>query len=227
MIQRHEFAVADRVDRGDLTGRRVETVPYVCERPGAYALPALALAWWNPEEQALSRERLPGRTFAVTAPPAPPPAAPAPAPPHGSRAPAVIATALVVATAFAWWLAPALRTRWQTFRATVAASEGAAFAAFHRACATGDARAANRALTAWLDRFPIDDSVPTVASVAARAGDPELTAQLAALQSAALGPKPSPWSPHDLARCVAAARSRLARRPRRRVDVLPPLNPSG
>ena len=217
-------AVEDRVNRGDLTGRRVETITYVCERPGAYTFPALALAWWNPDEKALNRERLPARSFTVTAPP-PPPAAPVADPPRRSWAPVGIAVVALLVLALAWRFEPALRARWQAFRAALAASEGTAFAAFHKACGTGDARAAYRALVAWLDRVPSDAAVPTVAAFAARAGDPDLTAQLDSLQTAAFGRAPSAWSAPDLARRMTAARSRLGRHPRRHAADLPPLNP--
>src|SRR5262245_7609875 len=63
-------AVEDRSERGDLTGRRVETVTYVCERPGSFALPALALAWWDPAAQKLNRVTLPAQTIEVAASPA-------------------------------------------------------------------------------------------------------------------------------------------------------------
>lgn len=224
-------AVEDRVNRGDLTGRRVETVTYICEKPGTYALPALALAWWNPEERSLNQARLPGRSFEVTAPP-PPPTSPAPPPPpQRSWLPAGIALVGLLALAgLAWRFGPVLRTRWRRHRAVMAASERTAFAAFHRACAAGDARTAHRALVGWLDRFLTGGPIPTLDQFAARAGDPQLTAQLAALQAAAFGPTSAGWSPGDLARRVGAARARIARSRRHRSSVsavLPPLNPTG
>lgn len=217
-------AVEDHVNRGELTGRRVETVTYVCEAAGSVELPALALAWWNPEEKVLNRARLPDRAFVVTAPPPPPPTPPDP-PARSPWLPVSLGVCALLAVGLAWWFAPQLRGRWQSFRAALAASEGAAFAAFHRACSTGDARAAYRALLAWLDRLPTDDLVPTAEAFAARAGDPELAARLAALQAAAFGPRPAAWSGPDLARSVTAARHALARGRRRTVDPLPPLNP--
>ncbi len=217
-------AVEDRVNRGDLTGRRVETVTYVCEVPGAYALPALALAWWNPEEQSLQQARLPGRTFEITAPP-PPPAPPVPTPaPHRSWLPFTLAGAVALAVGLGWF-GPVLRRRWGAFRTAVAVSEGTAFAAFHRACGSGDARAAHRALVVWLDRALTDEPIPTLERFAAWAADPLLTEQLAALQAAAFGPSPTPWSSHDFARRVTAARRMIARRHRHRTAPLPPLNP--
>ncbi|HEX4613350.1 MAG TPA: hypothetical protein VH092_34515 [Urbifossiella sp.] len=221
-------AVEDRVNRGDLTGRRMETVTYVCEKPGAYALPALALAWWNPDERVLNRERLPGRSFEVAAAPPAPAATPPAAPPRRSWVPlAAVLVGLVGAAGLAWRFGPAVGARWRRHRAAVAASEPTAFTAFRRACRSGDPRAVNPALLAWLDRFQADGSVPTADQFAARAGDPQLAAQLAALRAAAYGPAPAGWSPADFAHRVGAARARIARRHRPRVDALPPLNPGG
>ena len=219
--------VEDRVNRGDLTGRHVETVTFVCEAPGSYALPVLALAWWNPEEQSLRQARLPGRAFEVTAPPLPPapPTPPPPLPLQRSWAPFALGSAVLLAVGMAWWFGPVLQRRWRQHRAAAASSERAAFAAFRRACRSGDARATHQALIAWLDRARTDGSVPTLERFAAQAADPSLTDQLAALQAAAFGPRPAPWSPHDLARRVAATRRAIARHHRHRTDPLPPLNP--
>jgi hypothetical protein len=35
--------VQDQVERGDFTGKQVETVTYICERPGQFTLPALVI----------------------------------------------------------------------------------------------------------------------------------------------------------------------------------------
>jgi hypothetical protein len=140
--------VTDRTDRGELTGRRVETVTYVCEKVGAYELPALVLAWWNPDERKLNREKLPARAFEITAPPTPPSAQASPPEPRSRW---VWPVAGVAALAFAlalWRFAPALAAKWKRHRERAAESERAYFVAFERACETGDAHATYRALVA-------------------------------------------------------------------------------
>src|SRR5262249_34106828 len=42
-----EPAVDDRTERGSLTGRRVETVTYVCEAAGTVAVPDRTLTWYD------------------------------------------------------------------------------------------------------------------------------------------------------------------------------------
>lgn len=220
--------VGDRVERGDLTGHRVETLTYVCEKPGRYELPTLVLAWWNPDERTLNRATLPARTFEVTAPPEPP--APAPPPESRSRWWPVALAALAGVGLAGWWFGPALVAAWKRRRGRVARSEGAAFNAFERACHTGDAHAVYRALLAWLDRAA-PGSPATLEDFARRAADPPLAAELAALQDALFGapavPRPA-WSGGELARRARLARKRLSRAARgaRHGPALPPLNPT-
>lgn len=220
--------VSDRAERGELTGQRVETVTYVCEKPGRYELPALVLAWWNPAEQKLNREKLPARAFEATAPLEPPSSAAPPTPP--SRwwlAPIGVVSAVGI---FGWWFAPALGAAWKRHRARVTGSERTYFAAFDRACRTNDPHAAYRALLAWLDRAAIGSPV-TLDDFARRAADPLLAAELVALQDALFGAPATPrpvWSGRQLARRVRLARKRLSRSTRgaRRGPPLPPLNPT-
>ena len=57
--------VQDQVERGDLTGKRIETVTYVCARPGHFTLPALIIPWWDLTNQQLMRVSLPAVTLEV------------------------------------------------------------------------------------------------------------------------------------------------------------------
>lgn len=217
--------VSDRAERGDLTGRRVETVTYVCEKPGSYELPALVLAWWNPGEQKLNRAKLPARGFDVTAPQEPP----APVPPSAPRSRWWLLPLGVAAVGgFGWWFAVAFAAAWARYRTRAAKSERAYFVVFERACHTSDAHAAHGALLAWLDRAAIG-SPATLDDFAHRAADPLLNAELTALQNALFappGPRPA-WSGSELARRVRIARTQLPRSARAsRASALPPLNPT-
>jgi hypothetical protein len=226
-------AVEDHVERGDLTGRRVETETYVCEKAGKYTIPAFSLAWWDPDDQTVKQARLPGRVFEVSAPPEPTAPAATPAPPSPRRTWEWVVGGLAVLTAVAaaaWRPGPAILARWRRHRQATAESEAAYFAAFRRACQSGDAPAVHRALLAWLYRF-VPDGPATIDEFAARAGDPELADRLTSLQAVVFGPPAcrANWSADGLDRRVAAARSRLlgaARGPVARA-ALPPLNPAG
>jgi hypothetical protein len=139
---------------------------------------------------------------------------------------------LLVVSGVALRFGPLAWAWWRRHRAAAAESESAYFTAFERVCRTGDARATQRALLAWLDRFLADDPAPSTEGLAARAADPELAAELTALEGAAYGHTTGgrQWSPTELSRRVRAARSRLRRNATTEpagVGALPPLNPTG
>jgi hypothetical protein len=223
--------VEDRTGRGGLTGRRVETVTYVCERAGTFTLPALVLTWWDPAEGKLKRAELPEQTLAVTAAP-PGPVVQSTPDPRGRWVRVIGSLAAVLAVGVVTWrFGPSAWDWWKQRRQAAAESESAYFAAFERACRSDDAQATQRALLAWLDRFLRDDPAPRAASLAVRSNDPELAAQLAALEDTVWGRRSSPgraWSPSQLGPRVRAARSRLRRGTRAGYagkGILPPLNP--
>lgn len=225
--------VEDRTERGELFGRRVETVTYVCEKAGAFSLPALVWAWWDPSERQLKRVELPATTFDVTAPQQPPASAVQPAHDPGPTWAWVVgalAGFLAVGVA-AWRFGPTAWAGWKRHREAAAASESAYFTTFERACRTGDAHATQRALLAWLDRFLTGDTAPSTENLAARAADPELTAELTALEDVVYGragPRSRQWLAGELLRRVRAARSRLRRKTTPEDagwGALPPLNP--
>jgi hypothetical protein len=201
--------VADAGDRGRLTGRRTESVTYVCERPGTYRLPGLVLAWWDPGTKELHRERLPDRSISVE-----PAASVAPQVPHG-RSYWPIGLLLAAACAVAVWGAWPRPTE-----------EARRFAEVARACQAGDPVQACRALAAWLDVLMAGS-----ASEAARrlfaAGGPELREQWAVLDQAAYGrPSPVPWRGDRFWDTLVAARRTLHQGGRTSMTGgLAPLNP--
>jgi len=48
------------MQRGEFIGERVETITYVCERPGTVTIPALAIHWWDVNDEELKQELLTG-----------------------------------------------------------------------------------------------------------------------------------------------------------------------
>lgn len=223
--------VHDQTDRGDLTGRRVETATYVCEKAGSFSLPALVLAWWDPETQKLKRVELPAQTIEVTAPPHVA-AAPTPAqPPHRPWIWPTAMAGLLAAAALVWRFGPVLRSWHRDRRESAGQSEAEYFAAFERACRGADTSAAYRALLVWLDRYFDGNGIATIGMLAARADDLQLTAELTALENVTFGKDRSaglPWSPERLLLRTRAARSRLRHQndsARASGAALPPLNP--
>jgi hypothetical protein len=222
--------VEERRERGETTGRRVETATYVCEKAGRFTLPALVVRWWDLKSQKLRQSELPSRAFEVSPGPSANEQRAPEANPGNTRFVSVLASAVSVGVVAVVALCIQL---WRKRHHQVdGASESAYFAAFVRACRGNDAVSTLRTLLAWLNRFPEHHALFRAEQLAARSGDPELTVQLTTLDNAAFGsagPDSRPWSSGTLLQAVRRARKRLATgkksaKPRR--AILPPLNPS-
>jgi hypothetical protein len=208
-------------------GTRAESVTYVFEQPGVYALPDLHLPWWNLQTQAVEWASTPGLTVEVLGVGA-----------ASAEAPGLATTrslhpdteGLLVLLGFlgflfalshshrleAWWAAR--QARWER-------SEPAAYARFRGAAATADARAVHRALLAWRDVAAGDGGRETLAAFAAHWGDSALVRQVQALEAAAFG-RGATWDRTRLAEEVARARAAQRRsKPAGPAESLPPLNP--
>lgn len=227
--------VDDHTERGELTGRRAETVTYVCEKGGTYSLPTLAMLCWNPDDKQLKRVEIPGRTFQVLAPP-PPPVDETVQPAKNSSwswkwlsATMAICVALAIV---AWMAAPSIIARWHHDREQRANSEAAYFAKLKHACRTDNPRAVESALLAWLDRALPGQSSISTDLLAERAGNPELTRELEKLAASIYGREgviKASWSGQNLLRQITAARPKIVQdstADRWRQPTLPPLNPT-
>jgi hypothetical protein len=224
-------AVADRTERGELIGRRVEIADFVCEKCGTFALPALVLSWWDPKDQKMKRAELPGRTFEVMAPPAALSTAPSPKDLRWLWDSVIVTlTGLLALGVVVWRLTPAIWAWWKRTRKAVAESESAYFTAFERACGTADAQVTYQALLAWLGRFVSEDNIPRTSTLASLGDDPALTKELSILEDDLYGREKTRrrWSPAELLRHVRSARSRIRvtklTEPKGE-ESLPPLNP--
>jgi hypothetical protein len=221
-------AVDDRTDRGMLTGRRVETVTYVCEKPGTVTVPDRTLTWFDLDAKELKTVKLQGRTFTVSPNPnaaATPAAAPAPTPPRAGWW--WILGAAGGLAALGWFVTVRVWPWWKLVRAERAESDARYFARFRHACHASDPHGVYVALVAWLDRFgpmTIDDFI-------ARAGDPELAKGIDALRDRVYT-RSDPaatvmWSAHHLLERTESARRRCrSATGHLGADPLPPLNPS-
>jgi hypothetical protein len=196
----------DRVDRGNVTGRRIDKATYVFETGGSFTLPGVAQPWWDLSTGRLRTARAPDVTVAVAAAPA------APVPATNRMEGWVFAAATIVGTlALAWWAAPRLQARQAERRARWLASEPKAFGDLQTACRQGEAPAIYRAFVLWRQRVSRPDALSPLAE--------EIEAALFAGAS---------WS-HDEA-LAFAGRVEAARLPGHRVArsriVLAPLNPA-
>ena len=152
-----EPTVDDATSRGTLTGKRVETVTYICERAGAIEIPAHRLSWWNVGVQELKRIELPGRTLQVkgntaasttTATETPQP-----------QNPLLLWVTLIAAGLAAAMLLRYRRhatTWWRTWRQARDQTEAACFRRVMQSLRAGTPKAALRDLMKWLDHINAD-----------------------------------------------------------------------
>jgi hypothetical protein len=193
----------DRVERGDLTGRRTDRVTYVFERGGSFPIEAVVQPWWDLEGGRLRRAEGQGVTASVTAAAAPPPA--------GERLELwlYIATTAVGLLALIWWARPRLEASRAARRAQWQASEPKAFRDLQAACRQGDARAVYRAFAVWRQRVarPLPASFAEEIEMALFAG--------------------GPWAAEQASSFAARLEHvRSARQDAAAGRVLPPLNPA-
>jgi hypothetical protein len=214
--------VEDTSHRGDLVGKRVESVTYVLQQAGKVTIPGAALQWWNPDTEQLNTETIPALTFAVAANP------------DLETGPDLFAEALGLAVNRPWvpvvavacmavlvWAAfrslpPAIQRlrRWRTARRR---SEGARFRRLLRACRTNDPGRIYNAYLRWItgEGSPGPDAP----------GAEALARERERLQTALVGREPE-WRADAFRGAVKRAR-RAARGTRRAAgaQVLPALNP--
>lgn len=233
----------DRANRGQLTGRRTDSVTMIMEAEGAYELPEVVYHWYDLRRGELREEVLPAVT--VTVLPNPELAAEHFSETREEESAAEVDGEADVAGRWRYALPVGaitvilllvIRRRIARIPATLAErrrrrAEGEAhyFELFSRAAAAGDAADTMAALMAWLDRTG-DGAGTTLRDFVERAGDPELTEQAEALTRILYGGPAADnagWSGDSFRRLVARARTSIRSEPHEQhgPPALPPLNP--
>jgi len=213
--------VEDRSERGVFTGKRVDVVTYVCQKPGKVLLPELVIPWWNLDDGSLQQIRLAAVAFEVVAAP------------HGAADPPTVAASLgpghdrsrLWGTAGASLLllsaATILLVRWRDASGRSPRSlDSSRLSDLLAACRRNDPARAHDALFRWAAHLP-GSSVPTCEELAA--ADPSLSAPLQELERAVA--QGGPWDGRPLARALRSEHNRARTTARRTAEDLPPLNP--
>ena len=161
-----EPVIADKEDRGILSGTRRESVTLIAEAGGGGAFPALAIAWYDLDGGTVETASIPGFDLTVDAPP---PAAP---PMAAGRAALLAVSSLAVAVLIALAIrraVPPLRRLWAKRLAARAATERHAFRRLKEAVAARDFRLAVQRLDIWAQRCVRDprQSAPLSAGLCA------------------------------------------------------------
>ncbi|MET0743253.1 MAG: hypothetical protein ABWY78_07785 [Microvirga sp.] len=202
----------DRINRGAVTGHRIDKVTYVFERAGTFEIPALSQPWWDLATNAVQDVTLPGAKVVVAA--AAPPVHAAPGLWRNPVTWLAVAGLLVLSVmARTGW--PHVREAWTAGSRRRASSEHAARRALARIARTGDAPATYRALTEWRSRMPRGEAdVAAVHDLQCR------------IERSLFSGRGEPWTPEQGRRLARALRSiPRSGRPRTPVASLPPLNP--
>lgn len=205
--------VEDRIDRGNVEGRRTDKVTYLFERAGSFALPELKQPWWSLSGKQARTESLPGVTVSVEA------AATEQVSGQMSRRMAIslsVAAALLLGLVLLGSrLAAVLRSRSEASKR----SEAFARKVLLKAASTNDPDTTYRALREWRDRLPAGEREMADA-------DPKL-AGLVLILTATLFGNGRAWRREDAAALRdAVGHWHAARTAKARPSALPPLNPA-
>jgi hypothetical protein len=220
--------VQDHTERGDIAGKRIDTVTYICERPGQFTLPSLVIPWWDLRHQELMRVTLPAVTLEVAAGPAASTDAAAVGEELGWPWLWWIVGAvflLAAAVAATWRHRGALLAAWERNRAQRQGSEIALFAHVLDGCRASDVKATFSALLRWLDSTRHGPDAATIEDFLVRHPDADLRRQVEALQEPFLC-RSAHWSGVALADALRRVhRQHLCRRTTTYEAQLPVLNP--
>ena len=202
--------IDDHVDRGIVTGRRVDRVTYVFERGGHFTLPGVSQAWWDLAAGAMKRADAPGVTLDIAAAQSGVSAGSGHASIMARPALLIAIVILLIAAAlgsYYLWRRPAKR------KTEEEEEEEEAFAVFRRSGAAADPAVIYQAFSRWCCFLP---PAERRSALAAAAG----------LGAALFAGGRKAWTAQDSAllfeRCAAIRRSPPSADA---VPPLPPLNP--
>lgn len=221
--------VNDRVDRGSLTGQRVDAVTFICEREGSYRIPELRFQWWDPQREVLSERLVEPLELTVVANPAYAAGAGTSMASGGLQPSwkwllAMLLMALLLV--LVWrkglpWLMASLQQR----RRVREAGEAWAFRQVRKACDSGDASMAYNAITVWLSRVNRGRPAMTLTRLVQDSGSELLRIEATVLQESVASGLAKDWSGSKLVRLLVEQRKCLepSIKP---VDALQTLNPT-
>jgi hypothetical protein len=220
--------VVDRMQRGDFTGKRIETLTYVCERQGTFTIPEIRFQWWNPGSTSLKNIVLKAVPIKVEANPLLQQESPLDAElPPDRRLSWKWSLLFLLFSLLTATVGNRLYRRIQRQRSPVLDRENELFKEFQKASAEGNAAAAMKTLLHWLDYSNLTGSPGSLEHFKKLAHDPALDTEIEALEITLYSRGPTqPWSGDRLCRVVQLARKQLKQDPAPDLQqILPPLNP--
>lgn len=222
--------VDDHADRGLLTGKRVDSVTYVCEKPGVVVIPDRTLTWFDLDAKELRTVKLSGRTFTISSEsPAEPGPVDLPLSTQWRSRWEWILAAVIGAASFIWLVFARILPWRNRVRAEHAQSEEAYFRRFRHKCRTSDVHGVYLALLEWLQRF----GPMTLDEFSHQADDPGVTEALDSIRNRVYARSDvhssSEWSAQSLLEKVELGRRTIRKSNDKSStsQLLPPLNPAG
>ena len=219
--------VNDHVNRGNLTGVRTDTVTWVAEQAGSWALPDLIIQWWDPVSTQLEIRTVKGFTLEVSAPIGENRASAKIQARQLTSRDIFILASILFGLALLWFYGRNwLRMKFMEVRTRHVQSEKFAYRELRKACREGKANRAYEAVFAWLKYIEPDSTFTTLTEIAVSSGDASFLKNIEVLQKAILdGPKAA-WDGKIFEEKICRYRkSELNRRRQKDRYLLPSLNP--
>jgi len=216
----------DRTNRGSLTGERIDSITWVVETPGSYAIPGIRFQWWDPHSHNLKRQVIPGLKLDVPRPPEDQPRSKASDTPEQADNNSILLLSIVMMMLIAasTWLYFVRRSPGQHLE-----TEKSTFATVQKACKANHAGQAYAAIHIWLGWASASVSAGskpvTLREFAQAHNDKKLAAELERLQAALITPA-STWQGSGLLGLLQDLRSKINNHRAVQAKIhLAPLNP--
>ena len=210
-IYSKQAQLADQMQRGKITGKRIETITYVCEQKGAFTLTGATLQWWNPENESLQEIVLDTVELKVKDNLLLQKEGPADS--KGYKAVGfpwklLVVIVFISALAVAVFIRLSHRIKQQSSQATVKQKE--LFKKFQNASASHDPASTMQTLLHWLDYSELTGSSGNLERFIELADDSDLALQIETLETIlyATGSRQQ-WSGDKLYNAVRRARKKL------------------
>jgi len=202
--------ISDQMQRGEFSGKRIETINYVCEQQGNFSIAQTHIQWWSPENNSLQDILLKAVELKVEANPLLQQEIPATDTSEVTEFSwkwilTLVFILLLTGGFFIWW-----KHRTKLQNQDTKESEGELFDAFQKTAVSHDPAATMQALLHWLDHSNLTGNSGNLAHFIKRADDPDLNTQMTVLETIlyAKGQKQQ-WSGDKLCNAVQRARKKL------------------
>jgi hypothetical protein len=218
--------IEDQTNRGDLTGRRIDSITWVVEKAGSYEIPGIRFQWWDPAKRELKQQVIPGIKLDIVD-----------SSTHGSNAVADKSSEAKSRHLLPWLMFALVGilagTLWRKSRQDKdgkhLVDEKSTFTRLQKTCKSSQAGKAHSAIYAWLACCPplseTGSQPVTLGELAKIMNDDQLARELEELQQAMIS-SPANWNGDALLIALKRIRHRInTQKIVQSRNLLAPLNP--